>query len=319
MRLFHPFVACLVGYVSMAGILPAEETSLGEITDASFIEQLEQLRKTTLQERGRERLVADFEKLIAGDPDHPQVSIAMKRVGDLYQRSDSGIGLEADVEKSLVWYSRAAEAAPMGSQEWYDACLQAVHLLQNQIQTEDALAESRALLEAMARDADSAESRVRAEYFLIKQSMREKNAEGIERHAQNILDWSAADGELSEEDRQSIQGLKYAAAVELMGCAVQAATADGLATDRMRGTKEQRSAYVLSIAQQYPLPGVQEQAEQTLASIAAQPIPPAPPATYPMTARTGSWRLLVLVNCVLIAAFVVVIVVRRRSGTLGRT
>ncbi len=312
--------------MSVAGILPAEETSLTPTRDDSFINQLERLRRTPLQERGREQLVADIEQLIAGNPDHPQVSKAMKRIGDFYQRSVSSIGLEADVEKSLDWYGRAAEAAPAGSQMWYDARLQAVHVLQNLVQTEDALTESRALLESMARDADSAESQVRAEYFLIKQSMREKNAEGIEHHAYNILDWPmAADGELSAEDRESIQGLKYAAAVELMGCAVQAATAGGLATDRMKGTKEQRAEYVLSIAQQYPLPGLQERAEETLLSIAAQPTPHShsvlhpSPETEAVATRTSSRNPLLLAGSVLIVALVIVFVVRRRRGMFGGT
>ena len=92
-----------------------------EVAVKDFDAQLDFLKRTRVQDVGRDALVVSYEKLIADNAKHPKVAQAMLDLVGIYRLVDPDIKLDRDPEKSNYWLERAAATAPKGSALWLTA------------------------------------------------------------------------------------------------------------------------------------------------------------------------------------------------------
>src|SRR5262249_29570817 len=103
----------------MTVLLSAASGGVG-LADA-FTEAMDRLSKQNVSEMGRDAMVSAYERLLRDFPDHPDRTKAMLQLQGLWQQSDPQRGIKADEEKQNDWVRRAYEAAPFGSEVWFEA------------------------------------------------------------------------------------------------------------------------------------------------------------------------------------------------------
>jgi hypothetical protein len=87
----------------------------------AFTDAMEGLSQQNEQEVGRDAMVAAYERLLRDYPEHPDRAKAMLQLQSLWQRSNPRLGIKPDEEKQNDWVRRAYEAAPSGSETWFEA------------------------------------------------------------------------------------------------------------------------------------------------------------------------------------------------------
>lgn len=285
---------------AIVGIVLALQTAAADELDAS----LARLAGAVPQRMGRDKLVQQYEELVAKHPNDPRSAAAMLRIAGILELTDKAAGMAPQYDKALTWYHRATKTARRGSPEWIDAMLKVVSRVRNRGNvTKAELNESRQLLQQLQDQSGSdfyLASLLQFEWLL--QCRQEKNVAQAEVH------YRALQEVLKDPKLKTLDPAKRTYIELLAKCApAQMIEINTLANQRGSAKREA----ILKLKSENPENRlVQDAAKRSLGSITVELDAPAPEGRSPMARR-----LLIIGNVVFLLVLAGVAIHRsRRSG-----
>ena len=198
----------------------------------SFAAELRALRCLQPQQIGKTELVARYESLIAESESHPDVGLAMLRLGDVYELADPSHGIVREPDVALDWYRRAYDASTTGTDVWRRAALKIVRRTRNGDAAD--LAESRMILNAL-EDVPAASPAHQAEILLecALQDIREGRLEDAAARCRSVRNLSAnLPNTADESTRVALAGTLEAALLALIEGEVKHVATTGVSRAR---------------------------------------------------------------------------------------